>query len=254
MSSLSPLKLVATLLICLAIPVSAQTEQSVDLDKMKEEFLGNLRREIEPESRQYILELKKLERKFAQAGDFQAAIAARDERIAVEKFLGSPTKPTPAPDPEPEPEPTPAIVVAESKDDRADLIAELAKDLAIASATVSEGAEINREKLKMDSSGASASWLSEGLEPGGYEIVVHYNATADTEARVGEGFFYLTADLPATKGRKPVSKSLGTLKVTEDSESITLSNTGSEEKSGLVIHSVQLISAKEWAARRRSTK
>jgi hypothetical protein len=237
-----PKLMVAALLIALAPALGAQSETTTspqNLAGLKAEFDKDMRREISPAGIQYVEELRKLERMFALAGKFEAAIAARDERAAVQAFLERASGGTAG-----------TSVTTAPPDGEGDQVAEPepsepgSQRFADTAAGVSGGAEFTDDGLSLGAEDATASWELDTLEPGGYEVVVTYSAAAATSVQVKESFFRLSGELTPTGGqRKTVS--LGTLKITSRSDTVSLTNTGEGSDAKLIVHSIQLISAKD---------
>lgn len=203
------------------------------LAALERSFAADMREAMAPAGVQYLAELKKLERKFALEGEFEKAIAARDEAAAVTAFLGT------------------ALAVAEAalaEQNEASPIPESSvTKLANTAADISAGAQFTSDGLTLDTSGATATWeLGPSHQSGGYEVVISYSSEEDVDVQIRESFFRLTGELPATGGEKS-SLSLGSLKITSRSDSVSLVNTGGDDggSSKLIIHSVQLISAKD---------
>lgn len=236
--------LVATLLIALAPSSFAQSEttaKSPTLAQLKGKFLQEMRKEIAPAGIQYVEELRKLERKFAQAGEFEAAIAARDERAAVVKFLNAKGPAVVATDPNTTTDP--AVGAAAPEPGRL--------HFADTAANISGGAIFGDDGLQLSVVKATASWKLGEFEPGGYEIIVNYTSAAATGVQAKESFFRLSGELPSTGGARK-SESIGTLKITGGSDTVSLTNTGDDEGSKLIIHSIDLISAKDQSNSRRT--
>ena len=214
----------------------AETTETATLAELKSIFQKEMHQAVTPAARLYIEELQKLERGFAASGRYEAAMAVRDERQSVSRFLGNTGAATTAADgtdtttgsgAAPKPEPNGAL---EFEDAIAD---------------ISEGAEFNDAGLALRVDGATASWGLGAAEPGGYEIVVEYSAKEDAEVQVKESFFRITGKLPTTGG-KTATVSLGTLKITGRSDAVSILRKGDGElPDGLIIHAIKLISAKD---------
>jgi hypothetical protein len=211
------------------------TQGRPSLADLKLQFTDDMRSAMAPAGVQYLAELEKLERQFAMTGEFEVAIAARDEANAIRKFLGSAIEE--------------AIAAREAANAEGSSLAPPefgVTKLANTAADVSTGAEFTPDGLSLSSGGATATWnLAPSHQPGGYEVVISYSSNEDSTVQMRESFFRLSGALPATAGEK-ASLSLGSLKITSRSDSVSLINTGGDDggSSGLIIHSVQLISAK----------
>ena len=238
----APKLLIATLMAALVPVVGAQSEtppSPQSLAELKAEFAKDMHREVSPAAIQYVEELKKLERIFALAGKFEAAIAARNEQAAVQAFLdgtdggtaGTGVRTGPA---DGEGEPVAGPEASEPGTLR----------LADTAASASEGAEFTDDGLYLGGKNATASWELATFEPGGYEVVVTYSAASATSVQVKESFFRLSGELAPTGG-KTKTVSLGTLKITSRSDTVSLTNTRESDGSKLIVRSIQLISAKD---------
>ncbi|MCP5114622.1 MAG: hypothetical protein GY953_27655 [bacterium] len=205
-----------------------------------------MRKAITPAGRLYLEELQKLERQFAAEGKYEAAIATRDERNAVAAFLNGSAS-------------TAGAGVAETGTTRPDTPAGVKTTgeepggatpqgilFADTAANISGGGEFTDSELLLNADGATASWDLDATETGGFEVVIEYSATEETSVQAKESFFRLSGKLPATGGKKS-SRSIGTLKITSRSDSVSLTRVGekSEGSGGLIIHSIRLISAKD---------
>ena len=189
----------------------------------KEQFVNAMRKAITPAGRSYLAKLQALEKKYAAAGKFEAAIATRDERNSLAEFLGTGSSE----------EPTTTIAAAPDESTRPlELISFRDTD-----ADISDGAKFTDDGLVLPEIGATASWALGGSEPGGYEIIVHYTSNSDLTVQAKESFFRLTTKLPSTNGKRS-SISLGTLKITSKSDTIALAKTAGDSPN-LIIHSTK---------------
>ena len=230
---------VAISIVSIASSFAQEEAPAPTLADLKKQFVEDLRAEISPAALQYATELQKLERQYALAGDFEAAIAARDERSAIVKFLGEVGESGTSTAAKPE------VSESNNPDDPGGSETSESDPLSFAAtaAAVSGGAEFTDEGLEIETSGGAASWDLADFKPGGFEVVVGYSSKADAQVQAKESFFRLNGELPNSEG-KIVTKSLGTLKITERSDTISLVLTADAEGSNLIIHSIRLISAK----------
>ena len=206
------------------------------LAELERQFTEDMREAMAPAGVPYLAELKKLERQFALAGKFEEAIATRDEATAISRFLGAALDQAIAAKEEAEAGTGP-LGPPESG----------VTKLANTAADISSGARFTPDGLSLDTGGATATWkLDPTHQPGGYEVVISYSSKENTDVQMRESFFRLSGELPATGGEK-ASMSLGSLKITSRSDRVSLINTGGDDSgsSQLIIHSVQLISAKD---------
>ena len=190
---------------------------------------------VTPAARLYLEELQQLERVYASNGRYEAAIATRDERLSVTAFLSQQTNGEPATTEQAstdgKTEPTPSNTSGTLFED--------------SDADVSDGAEFSNSKLVLPEDGATASWELGATEPGGYEVVIGYTSEEEADIQVKESFFRLSATLPDTEG-KTTTRSLGTLKITSRSNTVSVLRSGAGElPDGLVIHFIRLLSAKD---------
>ena len=220
--------------------IEEQAQESVapvsvlGLATLKGKFTEDMRAAMAPAGVQYLAQLKKIERQYALEGKFEEAMAARDEAAAVTDFLGDALDE--------------AIAAIEAGNAEALAPAESGvTKLANTAADISAGAQFTDGGLTLDTGGATATWkLDDSHQPGGYEVVISYSSEEDVTVQIRESFFRLSGELPGTAGEKS-SLSLGSLKITSRSDSVSLINTAGDDggSSELIIHSVQLISAKD---------
>ena len=234
----------ALLAVPLSISCAGDTETGENpssIEELREGFLAGMRAAMAPAGEKYVDELKKLELAYAKAGKYEAAIATRNEREALERFLaggggagqlatsgagGGADGGTGEPDPE-----------KPSDEDGIGFTA--------AAGVHADGAVANEDSLLLEVAGSSANWaLGEDFSPGGYEVLISYSSQADAEVQVKESFFRLSATLPDSGG-KTQTASLGTLKITSRSDRLTLTHIGESEAEGLTVYSLRLVSTKD---------
>ncbi len=183
---------------------------------------------LEPVNKKYAAALRRLEKEFALAKNYEAAIAVRDERLAVEKALagggklvttgnGGGTSPNKTPVP----------------------VAGGERVFAGSAATAADGAVVDGGYVNLTGPGQSAEWALSGLSPGGYQVVVTYDSKLPAAFQVKEHFFRLNCDAAASSGK---AVEFGTLKVTSRAKSILLTATKASAASPLRIKEVKLIS------------
>lgn len=169
-------------------------------------FKAKLNERLSPLNRSYVAALRKTEKELASAGDYDGAIAARDERRAVEQMIidasireeiDPPTSPIPTP-------------VSGSKP----VVFAAAKAIPGGGATVSEG------RGKMTGADGSLTWKLAAPIPGGHDVSVTYTCASTATFWVRENFFRLKGTVAAAESWKTVT--LGQLKVTADADSITI--------------------------------
>lgn len=159
--------------------------------------------------KQQITTLAGLEKQFADARDYDAAITARDERKRLQNELARLDK---------------ELLLLQSREQalKTALLPERIK-LPLESATLSDlrregGAITGWSKI-----GASATWKLPALPPGGYEVMLRYRCGAAEGGLllIKEARFTLTTSIETTlKG--PEERNAGTLKVSDGSGTLTL--------------------------------
>lgn len=159
--------------------------------------------------KQQITTLATLERQFAEARDYDAAITARDERKRLQNELARLDK---------------ELLLVQTREQalQTALLPDRIK-LPLESATLSElrlegGALIGWSKV-----GAAATWKLPKLPPGGYEVLLRYRCGAAEGGTllIKESRFTLTTNIETTlKG--PEERSAGTLKIIDGSGTLTL--------------------------------
>ncbi len=159
--------------------------------------------------KQQITTLAGLEKRFADARDYDAAITARDERKRLQNELGRLDK---------------ELLLLQTRERalKSAMLPERIK-LPLDSATLSDlrregGAITGWSKI-----GAAATWKLPALPPGGYEVMLRYRcgAAEGGQLLIKEARFTLTTTIETTlKG--PEERNAGTLKVSDGSGTLTL--------------------------------
>lgn len=159
--------------------------------------------------KQQITTLAGLEKQFADARDYDAAITARDERKRLQNELGRLDK---------------ELLLLQTRERalKTAMLPERIK-LPLESATLSDlrregGAITGWSKI-----GAAATWKLPALPPGGYEVMLRYRcgAAEGGQLLIKEARFTLTTNIETTlKG--PEERNAGTLKVSDGSGTLTL--------------------------------
>jgi hypothetical protein len=159
--------------------------------------------------KQQITTLAGLEKQFADARDYDAAITARDERKRLQNELGRLDK---------------ELLLLQTRERalKTAMLPERIK-LPLESATLSDlrregGAITGWSKI-----GAAATWKLPALPPGGYEVMLRYRcgAAEGGQLLIKEARFTLTTTIETTlKG--PEERNAGTLKVSDGSGTLTL--------------------------------
>ena len=160
--------------------------------------------------KQQITTLTGLEKQFADARDYDAAITARDERKRLQNELGRLDK---------------ELLLLQTREQtlKTSLLPDRIK-FPLDAATLSDlrlegGAITGWSKV-----GAAATWKLPTLPPGGYEVMLRYRCgTAEGgQLLIKEARFTLTTNIETTlKG--PEERSAGTLKISDGSGTLTLS-------------------------------
>ncbi len=194
---------VATLLI--AANAAAQ-EPPTELADAGAAFRAKLQERLETLNRSYVAALQKVESELAAAGDYDGAIAARQERIAVGEQIVAAALREQAP--RREPPPTAAMPAAEPIVFEAE-----AALLGGTAARAGAGA-------RLADSGSSLSWKLPGPMPGHYDVAIAYRADAAATVWVRERFFRLKGELPAGADAPPLP--IGALKLTADADAIAV--------------------------------
>ena len=188
----------------------APTEMDFEMAKLKFER-AMVEASLTP-LKNHLIELSNLEKQRAEARDYPAAIALRQERRKVEDELERLDK---------------ELLLLQTREQslKASTLPDkipFALDQAQLSGVRREGGGITG----WSKVGASASWKLPALPPGGYEVIIRYRCRAleGGVLEVKEAKFRLSGQIDTTlKG--PQEKSLGTLKVTDGSSTLTLTAT-----------------------------
>jgi predicted secreted protein len=206
----------------LAGDVSGQT-----LEEKRALFEARVSSSLEPLNRKYVTALRRLEKEFALAKDYEGAIAVRDERLLVESMLSD-------------------TVVATDTANETTPGKSSEFTFSAAKALVFDGSNVAGDAVKMTGAKQGAEWVIKGVEPGGYEVVVTYATSGGGVVQAMEHFFRLSGDLPATGGDDVFKTiSLGTLKITSRAEKLVISSNDATAASPLLIREVKLVSNRE---------
>ncbi len=151
-----------------------------------------------------ISRLDELARARAREQDYQAAIAARDERRRMEAELERVVK---------------EMLILETREQGLKTALLPERILLPLEQAKLDGVVWDPEKKRLtrwQRSGASAEWTLPGLPAGGYEVLITYqcNPLEGGTALVSEKSFTLTGEMDTTL-RGPETKNLGTLKITD---------------------------------------
>ena len=185
-----------------------------------------------PALRQHVSELTLLEKRCAAARDYRGAIAARNERQAVEREIARIDKEA-------------LLLRTRERSLRSAMLPEqiiLMPEQATLSGVEREpgnGALTGWKKL-----GASATWKLPDLPPGGYEVLIRYSCDAleGGSLAISEQIFSLTGTAVTTlKG--PVEKNFGTLKITNGSGSLAITARSVLKNNLIHLHFVKLVPA-----------
>ncbi len=160
--------------------------------------------------KKHVLLLTELEKRLAAARDYTGAMKAREQRVEMQNELERLDK---------------NLLLLQSREQshRAAALPERIT-LAVDAATL-QGPRLEAGALTgWSRPGAAATWkLPIGLPAGGYEVVLRYRCAPleGGSLRVSEARFTLTGDIETTL-RGPEERVLGTLKLTENAPSLTL--------------------------------
>ncbi len=179
-----------------------------ELTQRRAQLASSLRKLLEPLNRSYISALRKAERELAIAGDYEAAIAARNERQAIAKILieskvdglNEPATDSALPD-------APATELTGSFTLKAN------------ATKASEGVTVIAKGATVNAAGDTLSWKIPKQISGGFDVSITYSSTGTASFWIRESFFRLKGEVAA--GRSVTAK-LGTLKITTAAKTITL--------------------------------
>ena len=191
-----------------AAPAPA-TAPEKDLRSMRAAFRLTLLNAILPEKRAHRDELRDLEKKLAEAHDYEGAMHAREERIALEQEITALEQEIP-------------VLTTRSAGGH-DLLPERIvfkpQDAALSGVQLEKDGSLSG----WTSSQNTATWKLPSLPSGGYEVILKYRAGADEGGAlsVREAFYFLRGKTGPTSG-KITEANIGTLRVSDGSGSITL--------------------------------
>jgi hypothetical protein len=185
-----------------------------------------------PTLREYLTELAALEKRLANARDYQGAIKAREERSAVEQQL--------------------------ARMEKEDLLLKT-RESGLRSAALPDEIILMPEQATLDGvkrepgtgaltewkkAGAKATWKLPDLPPGGYEVVIRYSCdlVEGGSLSIGEQAFTLSGTADTTlKGAS--EKNFGTLKITNGSGLLTIMAKTVLKTNLMDLHFIKLIPA-----------
>jgi len=197
-----------------AWPAAAQEARAPEpqtLELMRRGFQKRLMEAALNPLKQQLTSLAELEKQRAAAGDYAAAIEARDQRKRLTTELERLDK---------------ELLLAQTREQslKARLLPERVS-LDLAHAELDGGVRMDGGALTgWSRPGAAAKWKLPDLPPGGYEVVVRHRCgpLEGGSLQVAEARFTLDADVVTTL-RGPQEKNLGTLKVTDGSGPLVIS-------------------------------
>lgn len=184
---------------------------------------------LEPVKRQ-IITLGTLEKQFAEARDYDAAITARDERKRLQNELARLDK---------------ELLLLQTREQalKTALLPDRIK-LPLDSAQLTDlrrdgGAITGWSKI-----GSSATWKLPALPPGGYEVLLRYRCGAAEGGTllIKEARFTLSASIETTL-RGPEERNAGTLKVSDGSGTLTLATQSLVTNNLMQLLAVELVPA-----------
>lgn len=206
----------------------AGTVSAQSLAEKRATFDGKVVTILESVNRKYVAALRRLEKEYALEQNYEAAIAVRDERFAVEELLSNGVV-------------SPGVTETTTTAN----VPGVTKDVVFAGSDASllDGSSVEGDALKFSKSGQSGEWQLENVIPGGYEVMVTYACNEKATLQAMEHFFRITADVPATGGSDAFKTvSMGTLKITSRAEKLSLSL---KNGAGLLLQDVKLVSNRE---------
>lgn len=198
---------------------------AASLPTARQQFDRDLTQATLPEMRQYVSELKALEKRASSARDYAGAIEVSRVRKAAEAEL--------------------------------EVMAKRAEQMNLAQPTNTPASiQLSAAKAKLEGTmydakadeitgwakAASATWTLPNLPPGGYDVVLHYSCTATEGGSVvvKEAFYNLTRDIKApTQGIAQLA--LGTLRIRDGAGSLTLTARSVLGGNLMHLHAVELI-------------
>lgn len=177
-----------------------------------------------------ITALTALEKQFADARDYDAAITARDERKRLQNELSRLDK---------------ELLLLQTREQTAkvSVLPERIK-LPLEAATLTGVRRESGAITGWSKVGASATWKLPALPPGGYEVMLRYRCGAAEGGTllIKEARFTLSASIETTlKG--PEERNAGTLKVSEGASTLTLAAQSLVTNNLMQLLGVELVSA-----------
>ncbi len=216
-------------ILAVLIPRTGTGDAGQELAKLRAAFEADIAKTGEPQMRLYLAQLENLERSLAAEGDYAGAIRARDEAEVVRGQIASldPSSP-PGTDAGDRSELPPKIIF-------------LPKD------ALTVGTIWDRESDSLygwRSRNELARWQLPNLPPGGYEVVLEFQAGTSEggEFIISETFFYLGGQIRPT-GAKIEKVNFGTLKIRSGQGPLSLYATRTEPGGLMRLKSIELVPA-----------
>lgn len=209
--SLKTAALLAVAAMTWAAPGSDVATSRMELAVMRTTYELSILQAGSPALRQHVSELAALEKRCAAARDYKGAIAARNERLNIEREIARIDKES-------------LLLRTREQGLRSSML----PDQIILMPEQATLAGVEREPgngalTNWSKPGASAAWKLPDLPPGGYEVLVRYSCDAleGGSMTIAEQAFSLSGTADTTfKG--PAEKNIGTLKITNGSGPLTI--------------------------------
>lgn len=202
-------------------PFLSASSSKIDLAKDRNTIKAKILESILPEKKDQSDVLRDLEMRLASEKDYQGAILARDERLALEQEIFALETEIQSLQNQPS---TP----------NAQKLVFLPKDAQLTQCEL-DAATNTLQSLNPSS---QASWPL-GMISGGYEVYVTYSGSG-ADLRIEEGFYYLEGKTADTKGGTRETR-LGILRVKSSHSSLKISTPSIGDKSSLRIAKVTLV-------------
>ena len=200
------------LALCTLSPWAHAAEPALELEAARLKFQRAMVEASLAPLKNHLIELSAVEKQRAEARDYAGAIALRQERRQVEDELERLDK---------------ELLLLQTREQS--LKASTLPDKITLPLEQAQLSGVRREGggiTGWSKIGAAASWKLPALPPGGYEVIIRYRCRAleGGVLDVREAKFHLSSQIDTTlKG--PQEKTLGTLKVTDGSSTLTLAAT-----------------------------
>ena len=227
--------LLSILLILWSKSSTQAQEDAPEVAKARAEFESKRNAAISPIREKYVAALRRMEREYALKKDYKSAIAARDERLKVEGE--SPSDSIATENGSDSTSTGNASTPSIDSDDGSTIV------LAPASARLIEGAKLEDDTIVLSAAGDAAEWSLKDPEPGGYEIELTHKTNGRVSFRISEAFFYLKGQTSSTRSRT-TTRNFGTLKLTEEAESIRIVADNASSVTPLSVSTIKLISTR----------